>query len=346
MSLRVLVVGGTGPSGIPLVNNFLADDARVTVFHTGSHEAEFAGDVEHLHGDARDSDAIDHLLGSREWDVAVCTSGRLRLLANALAGRVRRLVGITGQPVYEGTMRPTPEGLLPLPVPEEAPRQSSASDYTGKVAVGEDQLMGQHARGDFEAVVVRYPGIYGPASYLAHEWAIVKRVVDGRRRMAMPGGGATYFQRGFGENVARLVFLAATQPKAAGEIFNAGDERVMNARHVAMAIVDELDGDLEFVDMPAPLCRGAYPLAEKSSIVLDLGKARSLLGYRDVLPVEEATRATARWLVQHQGFGSETEPKFSGSLSYEKEDEILAAWDAAMSSLTLPPVPEQPGGNS
>ena len=344
---RVLVVGGTGPTGIPIVNRFIADGCRVTVFHSGRHEAQFAGEVEHLHGDPREPGSIASTLGHREWDIAVCTSGRLRALANQLAGRVRRFVGITGQPVYEGTMKPTPAGTVPLPLVESAPRQYSAANYTGKVAAGEDQLFAQHARGDFEAVVVRYPGVYGPHSHLAHEWAIVKRVVDGRRVMAMPHGGATYFQRGYSENLAHLVYLAATRPEAAGEAFNAGDECVLNARAVADVILDELGAALEFIDVPAELCRGAYPLAEKSSLVLSMAKARDLLGYRDVLDVESATRLTARWLRDNVEFGRQASPAFAGDLSYQREDQVLATWrqlmDRARSELGVaPPVGTDP----
>jgi len=99
---RVLVVGGTGPTGVPIVNNFLAAGFEVSIFHSGTHPAEFAGPVERIIGNARDEEDIRDKLGNTEWDVAVCTYGRLRSLAAVLAGRTRRLVGITGQPVYRG----------------------------------------------------------------------------------------------------------------------------------------------------------------------------------------------------------------------------------------------------
>lgn len=330
----VLVVGGTGPTGVPLVNSFLRAGVAVAVYHTGAHEAEFdgAGEVEHLHGDPRDPADITARLAGREWDVAVCTSGRLRALAETLAGRTRRLVGVTGQPVYRGTLRPTPEGRLPLPVPEWAERQRDAQNYTGKVAEGEDQLFAQHGRRDFEAVVVRYPGVFGPRAPINHEWAVVKRVLDGRPFMILPHDGIACFQRGYVENVARLVYLAATRPEAAGEAFNAGDERVLSARRVAELIVEELGSSMEFVGVPAQFCRGVFPLAEKSNLILDMSKARTLLGYRDVVDVETATRRTARWLAEHpigEGELREGAVAGSGAFDYAREEAIVAAWRQA-----------------
>ncbi len=323
---HVLVVGGTGPSGVPIVNNFISAGNAVTVYHSGAHETPFAGDVEHLHGDSRDPADIAEKLGARNWEVAVCTSGRLRALATTLAGRVGRFVGITGQPVYLGTNRPTPEGRLPLPIAELAERQYDANNYTGKVAAGEDQIFEQHVRGDFEGVIVRYPGVYGPRGPLSHEWAIVKRVLDGRKQMVLPHDGMSYFQRGYVENLAKLVFLAATVPAAACEAFNAGDETVLSAKAVAELILDELGAEMELVGIPAEYCRGAYPLAEKSSLILDMSKPRAILGYRDILDVAAATRLTARWLMTDEARSVRFSEAFAGSLSYTDEDRLIAAW--------------------
>jgi nucleoside-diphosphate-sugar epimerase len=326
VSGHALVVGGTGPTGPYIVNALLADGYEVAIYHTGAHEVEFDGPVEHLHGDPREPDDIAEQIGARDWGLAVCTSGRLRALASALAGRTPRLVGITGQPVYAGSNRPTPQGRIPLPVPEHAERQRDADSYTSRVADGEDQLFEQHERGDFEAVIVRYPGIFGPRAPMNHEWAVVRRVLDGRDFMLMPHDGITYFQRGYAENVGRLVYLAATRPEAAGEAFNAGDERVLSARHVAEIICDELGAEMELIGVPAELCRGVYPLAEKSNMVLDMSKPRALLGYCDAVDVEAATRLTARWLADQPPDEDDLRPGGHGRFDYEREDRIAQTW--------------------
>ncbi len=330
-----LVVGGTGPTGVPVVNGLLARGAEVAIFHTGAHPAEFDGPVERIVGDPRDPASIAGAVGARRWDLAICTSGRLRELARLLAGRVGRLVAVTGQPVYAGSLRPTPDGVLALPVPESAPVQDDAKNYTGKVAAGEAQVLAQHAAGDFEAVVVRYPGVYGPRSYLAHEWAVVKRVLDRRRFMILPHDGATYFQRGYVDNLARLVLLAAEVPGAAGLIVNAGDEQVLSARAVAVAVTEALGAELELVGMPARWCPGVYPLAEKSSLVLDLARARCDLGYRDVVGVEEATRRTACWLAEHPPAAGEVPEAFAGTFDYAREDLLRTRFEEVQRLVTV-----------
>ena len=327
---RVLIVGGTGPTGVPLANLFLRHGHEVAILHSGRHPAEFEGPVERIIGNARDAEDVQAKLGAREWDIAVCMYGRLRAQAELLAGKTGRLVGITGQPVYRGAQPPTPEGRIPLPIPEFAPRQYDAEGYTGKVAVGEDQLFEQHGRGDFEVVIVRYPGVFGPRAPMNHEWAVVKRILDDRPFMILPHDGVTYFQRGYADNLARLVFLAATRPEAAGEAFNAGDERVLSSRHVAEIIRDELASDIEFIGIPAGFCRDVFPLAEKSNQMLDMSKARNLLGYRDLVDVETATRRTAIHLRDHPPDPKDLYPAGTGKFDYEREDRIVRQWRRAV----------------
>ena len=333
MSLNVLVVGGTGPTGIPLVNNFLAAGHRVTIMHSGRHPATFAGEVNRIIGDARDDADIQAKLGHTEWDIAVCSYGKLRALATTLAKRTKRLVAITGQPVYRDLIRPTPGGVIALPVREYAQRQYDATNYTGKVAIGEDQLMEQHGRGDFEMVILRYPGVFGPRTGTNHEWAVMRRILDKRPFMILPHDGMSYFQRGYVENLAWLVYLASIRPEGAGQFFNAGDEQVLPARRVAQIMIDELKSPMELIGMPAELCRGVFPLAEKSSAILDMSKARLLLGYRDRVDVETATRLTARHLADNPPDEKDLTPAFYGRFDYPREDRLRTEWQKAMEGM-------------
>lgn len=142
----------------------------------------------------------------------------------------------------------------------------------------------------------------------------------------------TYFHRGYAENVAWLVFLAATRPEAPGEAFNAGDERVMSAHRIAQVIVDKLGWRVEFMAIPAGYVSGAYLLAEKAPLILDMSKARDLLGYRDRVEVEAATRLTARWLPEHPPEPGEVSGG-AGTFDYAEEDRIAAAWRGAIAAM-------------
>jgi nucleoside-diphosphate-sugar epimerase len=143
----------------------------------------------------------------------------------------------------------------------------------------------------------------------------------------------SYFQRGYVENLAWLVYLASIRPEASGQFFNAGDEQVLPARRVAEIIIDELKSPMELVGMPAELCKGVFPLAEKSSAILDMSKCRLLLGYRDRVDVETATRLTARHLADNLPDEKDLNPQFYGRFDYAREDRLRAEWQKAMDGL-------------
>ena len=122
--MHVLVIGGTGPTGIPLVQGLVDRGHRVTILHRGTHErAETPTSVEHLHADPYDEASLRDALAGRTFDVTYAMYGRLRLIAEVLHGHTGRVISVGGVPAYRGWMNAwvyDPPGL-PVPVREDAP---------------------------------------------------------------------------------------------------------------------------------------------------------------------------------------------------------------------------------
>src|SRR5690242_15591895 len=97
---RALVVGGTGPTGPHVVAGLHERGYAVTMLHTGRHEREEVPTVvTHVHTDPFDRQQVVDALAGQDFDVGVVMYGRLRDLAEVLAGRVGRLVTVGGMPV-------------------------------------------------------------------------------------------------------------------------------------------------------------------------------------------------------------------------------------------------------
>ncbi len=60
-----------------------------------------------------------------------------------------------------------------------------------------------------------------------------------------------------------------------------------------------------------------------------MSKARNLLGYRDVLDVEAATRLTAQHLLTNHPDESDLRTTGHGVFDYANEDRIVARWREA-----------------
>ena len=329
---RVLVIGGTGPTGIPLVRELVARGHEVTILHRGLHErVETPDAVQHLHHDPYDEHDLARGLEGRTFDVVVAMYGRLRTIARLTAGRAGSFVSVGGVPAYRGWMNPwlhDPAGL-PVPVREDAATvDEPADDEKGyRIVRTESAVFEQHPG----ARHFRYPYVYGPYQLAPREWSIVRRILDGRTRIVVADDGLTLHHHGYTENLAHALLLAVEQPEAgAGLIFNVGDEEVLSVRQVVEIVAAALGHALELVSMPYDLAVPARPLLAQplpTHRVLDLGRVREELGYRDLVPAREALAVTARWLAGHPPEpGGTEESVLTDTFDYEAEDRLMDAW--------------------
>jgi nucleoside-diphosphate-sugar epimerase len=279
-------------------------------------------------------DGLRAALGDATFDVAVAMYGRLRSIADVLQGRVGRILSIGGVPVYRGFFDAAvhaPPGL-PVPTREDAELATEADDGKSyRIGRTEQLLFEAHPT----ATHFRYPYVYGPRQLAPREWSVVRRILDGRPFLVLPDDGLTLIPFGYVENLAHALLLAVDRPEASmGEVFNCGDEERLTIRQVAELITAELDHDWDLVSMPAHLALPARPLmmgARTTHRVLDTGKLRERLGYRDVVPARTAVRRTARWLVEHPPEpGGYEESALEDPFDYAAEDRLVAWWRAAV----------------
>jgi nucleoside-diphosphate-sugar epimerase len=342
-------VGGTGPTGVWIVRGLLERGWEVTILHRGAHERdETPAQVQHLHADPYDAAELGPVLAERRDDLVVAMYGRLRTIAELTAGRVGHFVSVGGVPAIRGWMNPwlhEPAGV-PVPVDETAPVVADpVDDEKGyRVARTEAAVFAHHP----EAAHLRYPYAYGPYQLVPREWSIVRRVLDGRRRIVVADDGLTLHHHGYTVNLAHAVLLAVDQPEAAaGTVFNAGDEEVLTIRQVVELVAAALGADLELVSMPHALARPARPLLTQplpTHRVLDLARIRARLSYADVVPAREAVADTAQWLAAHPPEpGGPEETVLTDPFDYAAEDELMDAWLAATRSLAVPERGPEPG---
>lgn len=332
MGERILVIGGTGPTGVPLVRGLVARGHEVAILHRGTHESpETPDEVRHVHLDPYDHGQIREAAAGGSYDVVIAMYGRLRRIAEAFAGRTGRFLSVGGVPAYRGWMNSELAGPagLPIPVPESAPLvRDAAEDAKGyRIVRTEEAVFAHHPR----ATHVRYPYVYGPRQLAPREWSIVRRVLDGRRRIVLADDGLTLHHHGYTENLAHALLLAVDRPEqCAGQVYNVADDQVLTVRQVVEAVADALGHTFEIVSMPYRLAVPARPLLMQPSPahrVLDLSRIRRDLGYRDAVAPREALARTARWLAGHPPAPGGTEEQvLTDPFDYPAEDRLMDAW--------------------
>ncbi len=347
--VKILVIGGTGPTGLPLVRLLTAGGHEVTILHRGIHEhPDTPEQVRHLHADPFDEQSLAGALDGTSWDTVVAMYGRLRRVAALTTGRCENFVSIGGVPAYRGWTDPwqhDPPGL-PVPVREDAELVTDPEiDSKGyRIVRTEEAVYAAHPH----ATHFRYPYLYGPHQPVPREWLVVRRILDGRRRMIIADDGLTLHHHAYTENCSAAVLRAIEHPeRARGTIFNIGDEEALTVRQMIEICARALDAELELVSMPYDLALPARPLlaqALPTHRLLDLSALHHQLGHRDVVPAREATARTARWLAANPPKpGGTEEMVLTDPFDYDSEDQLVDSWQAARESVRIPEFAAMPG---
>ncbi len=344
---RVLVIGGTGPTGPFVVNGLLARDYEVTILHTGRHEShEIPAEVRHIHTDPFDADVTAEALADETFDVCIAMYGRLRTLAPMLVGRVGRLITIGGVGAVKGWVEPGdlfPIGMT-VPAPVDAPL-ADEDEPIGKIRriVATEEVVFEHHP---DAIHLRYPMLYGPRQLIPREWPIVRRALDKRRVLVVADGGLTLKSAAYVENAAHAVLCAIDRPDVgAGQIFNVTDDRALTIRQMAEVVAEELGHRFEFVSMPRELAIPARPVTMHHATehrVVNTGPVGSVLGYRDIVEPEEGLRRTARWLAENPP-SDRAARLLQDPFDYGAEDELVERWKRAIEAFEPPVFSEEPG---
>ena len=117
--------------------------------------------------------------------------------------------------------------------------------------------------------VLRLPMVYGPGDPLRRFHGMLKRMDDRRPAILFEQSFAAWRSpRGFVENVAAAIALAATNDRAAGQIYNIAE---------AESVTERLPGNTQ------------------QHWVVDSTKIRRDLGYTEPIARDEAIRRTVEW---------------------------------------------------
>ena len=232
--MRVLVFGGTEFVGPYVVRELLEDDHDVVVFHRGEHEHPFVVGAEHVHGDFTDLESRLPELRRFEPEVVVDLQAFRPADArrvNAFAGVATRGVVASSADLYRafGRLHRTEPGEPdPIPLTEDSPlREVVIREDYDKVGV-EKEVQSDLA---FPVTVMRLPAFHGPGDYQHRLYEYVKPMDDGAPTIELDRQFADWrWVRGYVEDVAHALCLAATDERAAGRTYNVADPVAFSER--------------------------------------------------------------------------------------------------------------------
>jgi len=321
--VKILILGGTRPSGPYLVRYLVEHGHSVTVFNRGQNPTELPPGVGRLAGERRKldehADEFKRLAPDVVVDMLAYTRGDAEMLVDVFKGAAGRLVVPGSMDVYRaygrfsGTEPGPPD---PIPLTEDSPLREQLSPHgeayekrwVEAVVLGDPDLPG---------TILRYPMIYGPHDG-GRTYDLVKRVLDDRPVLVMDERVARWrWSRGFAQNVAWGTFLAVTKSRAAGRIYNVAEPEGLSILEWSQRVLGAMGWAGEIVIAPPGKLKveGGY----EHHILVDTTRIRAELGYQEVVSLEDALRRTIEW--QRTNTPEKIDP---ADFDYAAEDAVLA----------------------
>lgn len=339
--MRILLIGGNGFIGRCVSDALQKQGHTLAVFHRGTTPAP--SDVDQIRGDHQQLSAsaedLKRFAPEVVIDFVVSSGTQAEELMNIFHGVAQRVVMLSSMDVYRAVsvFQGREEGpLMEVPLTEESELRRSLHPYppevlqvlrkvfpwvtddydkvpAERIVINDSQLPG---------TVLRLPMVYGPGDPLHRFYPIVKRIVDGRRHIIFPEAIATWRSpRGYVENVAAAIVLAATDNRAAGRIYNVCEEPAFSELEWAKKIGFEMHWSGEFVLLPAE--RTPPHLMKPGNAAqhwtASSARIRRELGYEEPVAIDEAIGRTVRWQREHSPAF-----EFLAQVDYAAEDAALA----------------------
>jgi nucleoside-diphosphate-sugar epimerase len=314
--VRILLIGGNGFIATPLSRELINAGHDVAVFHRNRDGCQ--PEVKHLHGDR--NRLLEYLRELREFspdviiDMVLCSGEQARQLMTVAGDLNTRVVAISSMDVYRawGVMLGTePGGLEPMPLTEESPLCTARPAYPpalvekmkrifswltagyDKAAV-EQEVMRAGSRN----TVVRLPMVYGPGDPLHRLYGVVKRVTDHRLIVILSEDHAAWRgPRGYVDNVAHAIALAATSQRAFGLTYHVCDEPTLTELEWQEQIVGQTNWSGRFFVVPNQRTPKhlVAPGNAAQHLIANSDRIRKELGYTEPVEMDVAIRRTIEW---------------------------------------------------
>ncbi len=341
--MKAMVIGATGFIGPHVMAELARRGHQVATFDRGTTAVNFPGQVVRITGDRKNIAASKEDIARFGPDVVVdmiLSSGRRASeLMQTVRGVASRVVAISSADVYRacGILHGFETGpLQPVPLTEESEVRTKRDVYPPESIKQLKNVFGwlddeydkipveQAVLGDAElaGTVLRLPMVYGPGDRLHRFWPYLKRMDDKRPAILLQEDLAKWRSpRGYVENVAAAVAVAAADEKAAGRIYNVAEPDSFSEEEWVRKIAAHVgwDGDILALRkdvLPAHLRTG---YRSEQDWTVSSARIRRELGYSEPVPEQTAFERTIAWERENPS------ELFQHAFDYAAEDQTLAA---------------------
>lgn len=317
--MRILLIGGTGFIGSYVARDLSEQGHDVAVFHRGSSRKPLPPAIQRIHGDRRN--LAQHRPDFAQFRPAVVVDFILSSGSQATAemdlfrGIAGRVVAVSSADVYRahGVLMGLDSGPLePLPITEDSQLRTRLHPYPPEAIARlrhvfewlDDEYdkipMERAILGDpnLPGTVLRLPMVHGPGDPLHRLFPILKRMDDHRPAILIQEDAAAWRgPRGYVENMAAAIALAATSPKAAGRVYNVGDNIAFSELEWTQTVGRAAGWHGSVIAIPKDRTPAhlRVPYRNEQHWIISTEGIRNELGFTEPVPLEIALERSIAW---------------------------------------------------
>ena len=300
--------------GPHVVRKLAAKGHDVTIFHRGITSLELPDNVGEFIGDRNN---LKDFIGEFEklkpdvvLDMILLAESQAKELVEVMSGIAGRLVISSSCDVYRNYNMLRGEELDSTPVEkinEDSPLREKLYPYRkdvpdkNSILYNYDKIPAERtvmSNPDLPATVLRLPMVYGPVDYQHRFYGYIKRMIDDRPVILIDEDQAKWrITRGFVENCADAIYLAVTNEKAAGRIYNVGDPQALQEKEWIEKIAEIMGWTGKIIGLPKDRLPDHLKGDEywQYHLDVDTSRIRKELGFNEKIEREEGLRQTIEW---------------------------------------------------
>lgn len=313
--MNILILGGTGFIGSHIARRFLGQGNKVAVFHRGRTTADLPATAIQIPGDrarlAEVAPAFRSFAPEVVIDACAYSQRDAELMVETFSGLAQRAVCLSSMDVYRayGIFRRLEAGPPdPKPFGEEAPLRTSRYPYRSAAAGPGDFLFTYDkvlvekvvlSEPRLPATILRLPQVFGPNDSQHRLGDYLKQMDSGNDVLLDEDRAGWRWTRGYVEDVAFAVELAANSRNAAGRIYNVGEPFARTEREwiEKVGVAAGWTGKVKLRRSLSEPADESYDW--RQDLAADTTRIRTELGYHETMPLEDALERSIAWERAH-----------------------------------------------